>query len=41
MKIEIKRGIENTEKSNFSEKLKFELSKIDFNLNEEHHNHLK
>ena len=41
LEIEIKRFTEKTKKSTFSEKLKFKNSKIDFNLNEENHNHPK
>ena len=41
LEIEIMRFTEETKKSTFSEKLKVEISKIDFNLNEENHNHPK
>lgn len=41
LEIEIKRFTEKTKKNNFSKKLNIEISKIDFNLNEENHNHPK
>lgn len=41
LKIEIIRFIKLIKESLLSEKVKIEISKIDFNLNEEYHNHSK
>ncbi|APZ45857.1 hypothetical protein BW723_05915 [Polaribacter reichenbachii] len=41
LEIEITRFTKRVKENEFSEKLKFEISKIDFNLDEENHNHSK
>lgn len=41
LRIEINRFLERVLDSSFSEELKSEISKIDFDLNEENHNHSK
>ncbi|PQJ79907.1 hypothetical protein [Polaribacter porphyrae] len=41
LKIEVQNFINRIDKSSFSKEIKLEISKIDFNLNEENHNHSK
>ena len=41
LEIEISRFIKKVKENVFSEEVKLEISKIDFNLNEENHNHSK
>ncbi|MFK8059741.1 MAG: hypothetical protein AB8B78_06570 [Polaribacter sp.] len=41
LEVEIKSFIKKVDKSLLSEKIKLEISKIDFNLGEENHNHTK
>ena len=41
LQIEVTRFLEKVEESSFSKEVNLEISKIDFNLDEENHNHSK